>query len=285
MMGIATNTAVASDAGPDQNDVSTSRAIIRAVDVSKVYQSSDGEAVTALTRLTLDVRENEFLVIVGPSGCGKSTLLKLIVGLLPVTDGAIYFHGQAVHGPRTDVGMVFQEPVLLPWRTVRQNVLFPIEILRRKDRNYLEESDRLLTLVGLSGFQDKMPYELSGGMQQRVAICRALIHDPTVLVMDEPFGALDAMTRDEMGAELLRIWQHRRKTVIFVTHSIREAVWLADRVVVMTARPARIADIIEIDFDRPRTEKMQFLPQFGRYVEGIADLVAGRQGKAVLCQD
>jgi NitT/TauT family transport system ATP-binding protein len=212
-------------------------------------------------------------------------LLKLIVGLLPVTDGTIYFHGQPVRGPRTDVGMVFQEPVLLPWRTVRQNVLFPIEILRRKDRDYVEESDRLLTLVGLSGFQDKMPYELSGGMQQRAAICRALIHDPTVLIMDEPFGALDAMTRDEMGAELLRIWQHRRKTVIFVTHSIREAVWLADRVVVMTARPAKIADIIKIDFERPRTDKMQFLPKFGRYVEEIGDIVAGRRAKGLLCQD
>jgi NitT/TauT family transport system ATP-binding protein len=286
MMGVApSTTAPATDVEAHQSDVATSRAIIQAVNVSKVYQSSDGEKIAALTSLNLEVSENEFLVIVGPSGCGKSTLLKLIVGLLPVTDGTIYFHGQPVRGPRTDVGMVFQEPVLLPWRTVRQNVLFPIEILRRKDRDYVEESDRLLTLVGLSGFQDKMPYELSGGMQQRAAICRALIHDPSVLIMDEPFGALDAMTRDEMGAELLRIWQHRRKTVIFVTHSIREAVWLADRVVVMTARPAKIADIIKIDFERPRTDKMQFLPQFGRYVEEIGDIVAGRRAKGLLCQD
>ena len=286
-MILATSTfpTASSDVGPDPENVAGNNAIVQAVNVSKVYQSSDGDAVAALTDLNLEVNENEFLVIVGPSGCGKSTLLKLIVGLLPVTGGTIYFHGQAIRGPRTDVGMVFQEPVLLPWRTVRDNVLFPIEILRRRDRNYVEESDRLLTLVGLAGFQDKMPYELSGGMQQRVAICRALIHDPTVLVMDEPFGALDAMTRDEMGAELLRIWQHRRKTVIFVTHSIREAVWLADRVVVMTARPAKIADIIKIDFDRPRTDKMQFLPEFGRHVEEIADIVAGRRGKALLCQD
>jgi NitT/TauT family transport system ATP-binding protein len=261
------------------------RAIIKAVDVTKTYQSSDGGEIEALTHFNLDVRENEFLAIVGPSGCGKSTLLKLIVGLLPVTSGEIYFNGQAVRGPRTDVGMVFQDPILLPWRTVRHNVLFPIEILRRKDRDYNEESGRLLTLVGLAGFEDKMPYELSGGMQQRAAICRALIHDPTVLVMDEPFGALDAMTREEMGAELLRIWQQRRKTVVFVTHSIREAVWLADRVVVMTARPAKIADVIDIDFERPRTAKMQFLPEFGRHVENIGDLVAGRPGKAVLCQD
>jgi len=267
-----------------QRAADADRPIIRAVNVSKIYQSSDGQSVPALGNFNLDVHENEFLSIVGPSGCGKSTLLKLIVGLLSVSAGDIYFHGQAVRGPRTDVGMVFQEPVLLPWRTVRDNVLFPIEILRRKDRDYIEEADRLLTLVGLGGFQHKMPYELSGGMQQRAAICRALIHDPSVLVMDEPFGALDAMTRDEMGAELLRIWQQRRKTVIFVTHSIREAVWLSDRVVVMTARPAKIADLITIDLPRPRTEKMQFLPEFGRYVEDIGNIVAGRQ-KDLLCRD
>jgi NitT/TauT family transport system ATP-binding protein len=233
----------------------------------------------------LNVAENEFLSVVGPSGCGKSTLLKLIVGLLPITSGEILFHGQPVRGPRTDVGMVFQEPILLPWRTVKQNVLFPVEILKRSDRDYAAEADRLLKTVGLGGFERKMPYELSGGMQQRAAICRALIHDPNVLVMDEPFGALDAMTREEMGAELLRIWQEYRKTVVFVTHSIREAVWLSDRVVVMTARPAKIADIITIDLPRPRTTKMQFLPEFGRYVEEISSIVAHKEGETVLCQD
>jgi NitT/TauT family transport system ATP-binding protein len=252
--------------------------IVRAVDVSKVYQSSDGEPIEALSNFSLDIRENEFLAIVGPSGCGKSTLLKLIVGLLSVTTGQISFRNEVIHGPRADVGMVFQEPVLLPWRSVRENILFPVEILRLKDRNYFDESERLLNLVGLSGFGEKMPYELSGGMQQRAAICRALIHDPTVLVMDEPFGALDAMTRDEMGAELLRIWHQRRKTVIFVTHSIREAVWLADRVVVMSARPARIADVVTIDLPRPRTAKMQFLPEFGAYVESIGSSIAGGKG-------
>lgn len=259
--------------------------MIRIENVTKVYPSRDGDDIQALTDLNLNVAENEFLSVVGPSGCGKSTLLKLIVGLLPITSGEILFHGQPVRGPRTDVGMVFQEPVLLPWRTVKENVMFPVEILKRSDRDYASEADRLLKTVGLGGFERKMPYELSGGMQQRAAICRALIHDPRVLVMDEPFGALDAMTREEMGAELLRIWQEFRKTVVFVTHSIREAVWLSDRVVVMTARPAKIADVITIDLPRPRTAKMQFLPEFGRYVEHIGSIIARKEGETVLCQD
>jgi NitT/TauT family transport system ATP-binding protein len=250
------------------------------VNVSKTYESFDGKAVGAVHNLDLTVEENEFLAIVGPSGCGKSTLLKLMVGLLPPSGGEIYFRDDLVRGPRTDFGMVFQEPILLPWRTIRQNVLFPIEILRKKDRDYDEEAGRLLNMVGLGGFEEKAPYELSGGMQQRAAICRSLIHDPAVLVMDEPFGALDAMTREEMGEELLRIWHQRRKTVVFVTHSIREAVWLADRVVVMTARPARIADVVKIALPRPRTAKMQFLPEFGAYVESIGKLIAGDKSGA-----
>jgi len=258
---------------------------IRVVGASKIYQTQDGGEVEAFTNFNLEIRENEFLVLVGPSGCGKSTLLKMIVGLLPLTSGAIYFQGKKVLSPRTEFGMVFQEATLLPWRSVRENVMLPIEILGKTDKDYRAEADRLLALVGLTGFESKMPYELSGGMQQRCAICRALIHDPRVLVMDEPFGALDAMTREEMGHELLRIWQRHRKTVVFVTHSIREAVWLADRVVVMTARPAKIADIVEISFGRPRTEKMQFLPEFGDYVQSISETIAGRSGKAVLCQD
>ena len=253
--------------------------------VSKVYESRDGDRVHALTNLNLEIGENEFVSVVGPSGCGKSTLLKMIVGLLPATTGQVRFRGEPVRGPRTDVGMVFQEPILLPWRTVKQNVMFPIEILRRPSREYQGEADRLLNVVGLGGFENKMPYELSGGMQQRAAICRALVHDPSVLVMDEPFGALDAMTREEMGVELLRIWQQYRKTVVFVTHSIREAVWLSDRVVVMTARPAKIAEVVTIDLPRPRTAKMQFLPKFGQYVEQISATIARREGEAVLCQD
>jgi NitT/TauT family transport system ATP-binding protein len=258
---------------------------IRVVNASKIYQTQDGGEVEAFTDFNLNIKENEFIVLVGPSGCGKSTLLKMIVGLLPLTNGSIFLQGREVLSPQTDFGMVFQEATLLPWRSVRENVMLPIEILGKTDKDYRAEADRLLALVGLSGFESRMPYELSGGMQQRCAICRALIHNPRVLVMDEPFGALDAMTREEMGHELLRIWQQHRKTVVFVTHSIREAVWLADRVVVMTPRPAKIADIVEIAFERPRTDKMQFLPEFGDYVQSISETIAGRSGKAVLCQD
>ena len=259
--------------------------MIRLERVSKTYTSLDEHPVEAVWDISLAIAEREFVTIVGPSGCGKSTLLKMIVGLLPPSSGDIYFDEVRVQGPRVDVGMVFQEPVLLIWRDVKNNVLFPIEILRRSDRDYEAEAYRLLELVGLKGFERKMPYELSGGMQQRVAICRALIHDPTVLVMDEPFGALDAMTREEMGAELLRIWQERQKTVIFVTHSIREAVWLADRVVVMTVRPGQIAEVISVGLPRPRTAKMQFLPEFGRCVEEISDLISRKPGEAALCRD
>jgi NitT/TauT family transport system ATP-binding protein len=259
--------------------------MIRLDGVSKTYESRDGELLEALKNISLEIADGEFVTIVGPSGCGKSTLLKLVTGLLPVSSGVITFDGVPVEGPRADVGMVFQEPVLLPWRRVRENVLFPIEILRRRDRDYTREADRLLQLVGLGGFERKMTWELSGGMQQRVAICRALIHDPGVLVMDEPFGALDAMTREEMGAELLRIWGERRKTVLFVTHSIREAVWLADRVVVMSSRPGVIAEVIDVGLPRPRTARMQFLPGFARHVEDIGELIARKRGEAVLWQD
>ena len=259
--------------------------MIRIESVSKTYLSQDGEPVEALRDISLEIADGEFVTLVGPSGCGKSTLLKMLVGLLPVSSGAIWFDETRVTGPRVDVGMVFQEPVLLVWRTVKNNVLFPIEILRKRRGDHDAEAQRLLDLVGLRGFERKMPYELSGGMQQRVALCRALIHNPGVLLMDEPFGALDAMTREEMGAELLRIWQGRQKTVLFVTHSIREAVWLADRVVVMTPRPGKIADVLKVGLPRPRTAKMQFLPEFGRLVEDIGELIAKKPGDAVMCQD
>ena len=239
----------------------------------KTYTAARGEPVEALRNIDLNIGEQEFVTLVGPSGCGKSTLLKLIVGLLPITSGKIYFDGSEVKGPRIDVGMVFQQPVLLQWRTVLDNVMFPIEILGKKKKEYQEEAQLLLSLVGLDGFSDRSPWELSGGMQQRVSICRALVHDPKLLVMDEPFGALDAMTRDEMGVELLRIWQERQKTVLFVTHSIRESIILADRVVVMTPRPGEIAKIIEVQLPRPRTEAMEFLPEFEHHIQEIKSLI------------
>ena len=249
--------------------------MIRIDDVSKVYSTRAREAIAALERISLDVGENECVVLVGPSGCGKSTLLKMVAGLLPVTTGSIHVHGTLVDGPREDVGIVFQAPVLLNWRDVLGNVLFPIEILHRDRHQYRLVALDLIRLVGLAGFEDKHPRELSGGMQQRVAICRALIHDPTVLLMDEPFGALDALTREEMSVELTRIWEQRRKTILFVTHSISEAVLLADRVVVMSPRPGRIARIIEVKLPRPRSMATESMPEYRQYADEIRDLIFG----------
>jgi NitT/TauT family transport system ATP-binding protein len=249
--------------------------------VSKVYRARAGEAVHALAEISLDVAENEFVVLVGPSGCGKSTLLKIVGGLIPPTTGRTQVHGTPVTGPREDVGIVFQAPVLLNWRDVLENVLFPIEILRRDRRRYREVALELIRLVGLGGFEDKHPRELSGGMQQRVAICRALIHDPTLLLMDEPFGALDALTRVEMSLELLRIWEERRKTILFVTHSIAEAVLVADRVVVMSSRPGRIARVITVQLPRPRAMTMESSREFRDHADEIRDLIFDRRGVPV----
>jgi NitT/TauT family transport system ATP-binding protein len=230
--------------------------------VSMVYKSRGKGAVTALDNLNLSVGEGEFVTLVGPSGCGKSTILKLVSGLLQATSGQVRVHGQPVRGPRREMGYVFQTPVLLPWRSVRDNVLLPIEMLGQPVKEHVAAADTLLEKVGLHGFEKASSWELSGGMQQRVGICRALIHDPEVLLMDEPFAALDAMTRETIGLELMRIWEERRKTVLFVTHSIPEAVLLADRVVVMTPRPGRIASVIPIDLPRPRTVEMEYDERF-----------------------
>jgi NitT/TauT family transport system ATP-binding protein len=237
--------------------------------VSKRYHTRAGDAVTALDRISLDIRADEFLTIVGPSGCGKSTLLKLLGGVIAPSEGRILVNGRPLEGPSRDVGMVFQSPVLLPWRTVIDNVLFPIEILRWPVSRYRPEAERLVALVGLEGFERTVPRELSGGMQQRVSICRALIHDPPLLLMDEPFGALDAMTREEMGIELLRVWSERRKTVVFVTHSIPEAILLADRVAVMTPRPGRVVGVLDITLPRPRRMDMEFTPEFREYADQV----------------
>jgi NitT/TauT family transport system ATP-binding protein len=255
--------------------------VIRIADVSKVYATRTGEEVHALERIHLDVEENEFVVLVGPSGCGKSTLLKMVGGLLLPTEGRIGVRGAPVTGPREDVGIVFQAPVLLHWRDVLGNVLFPIEILRRDLRQHRPLALDLIRLVGLTGFEHRHPRELSGGMQQRVAICRALIHDPTLLLMDEPFGALDALTRMEMSVELLRIWDERRKTILFVTHSISEAVLLADRVVVMSPRPGRIQRVISVKLPRPRDIAMESTPEFREHADEIRDLIFGGRVGAV----
>jgi NitT/TauT family transport system ATP-binding protein len=209
--------------------------------------------VHAVDGVDLAVGENELVTVVGRSGCGKSTLLRMIAGLIPRSGGAISVAGVPVLGPRRDVAMVFQRPALLPWRSVLDNVLLPAEIMKLDRREARAEAEQLLTLVGLDGFESARPWELSGGMQQRVALCRSLLTKPTVLLMDEPFAALDALTREDLSLELQRIWEERRKTIVFVTHSIDEAVILSDRVVVMTPRPGRVQRIVDVDLPRPRT--------------------------------
>jgi NitT/TauT family transport system ATP-binding protein len=249
--------------------------LIRVARLDKTYPARAGQ-VHALSDVSFEVRTNEFISIVGPSGCGKSTLLKIVAGLLPCTRGEVRIGERAVAKPHADTGLVFQAPVLLPWRTVLQNVLLPIEIARLPQRQFLERARSLLELVGLAGFEDRYPFELSGGMQQRAAIVRALVHDPKVLLMDEPFGALDAMTREQMNLETLRIWQASRKTILFVTHSISEAVFLSDRVLVMTPRPGRLAAVIDIDLPRPRSLDMINTDAFGTYASGIRELLSAR---------
>jgi NitT/TauT family transport system ATP-binding protein len=237
-------------------------------ELSKAYPSRVG-CVTALQHISFSVREGEFVAVVGPSGCGKSTLLKILAGVLPPSAGTACLRGTPINGPRRDIGVVFQSPVLFPWRSVLENVLLPVDVQRRGSGRYRELALELLSLVGLEGFAHRYPRELSGGMQQRVAITRALIHDPAVLLMDEPFGALDAMTREQMNLELQRIWLERKKTVLFITHSIPEAVFLADRVLVMTPRPGRIVDVIGVGIPRPRRLEAMNLPEFGAMVSLI----------------
>jgi NitT/TauT family transport system ATP-binding protein len=233
--------------------------------VGMVYTTASG-AVEALREISLGVAAGEFAALVGPSGCGKSTLLRIIAGLRPATSGAVAVAGRRVDGPLHAVGMVFQAPILLKWRRVLDNVLLPAELAGLDSRRHQDRARELLRLVGLDGFADKYPRELSGGMQQRAALCRALLLDPPILLMDEPFGALDAMTRDELNLELLRVWgegNQRRKTIVFVTHSIPEAVFLADRVVVLTPRPGRVASIVPVSLPRPRTVALRASGDFG----------------------
>lgn len=247
--------------------------LISVRDVQKTFITRSGSAVTALDRTSLDIAEDEFVTIVGPSGCGKTTLLRLIAGIVQPSSGEIILKGRKVVRPSREIGMVFQQPILLSWRTVLDNVLFPIEMLGWPVAKYRDEAMRLLELVGLQGFESARPRELSGGMQQRVSICRALVSDPKVLLMDEPFAALDAMTREELGVELLRIWSERRKTVVFVTHSIAEAILLADRVLVMTARPGRVVRELKIDLPRPRRIEMEHSAEFGRYSDAVRNSI------------
>ena len=223
----------------------------------------------AIRHLSFDVGDGEFLSVLGPSGCGKSTLLMMVAGLIDPTAGEIRIQGAKVTGPRREIGVVFQSPVLLPWRTVLQNVLFPIELLKLPRPHYRRRAMELLRMAKIDEFAGVLPRQLSGGMRQRVAICRALVHDPNILLMDEPFSALDAITRDEMAVELQRIWQVNRKTVIFVTHSIREAAFLSDRVLVMGRRPATIIDELTIELPRPRPIAVTEDETFNRLVRHL----------------
>ena len=241
--------------------------------LEKEYITSTGEIVHALSNINLDISEGEFVSVVGPSGCGKSTLLKILSGLLAKTSGLVTLNNTAIEGPRNDVGIVFQDPVLLLWRTVLQNTLLPSEILNLDSKVTTKRAKELINLVGLDGFEDKFPHEFSGGMKQRNSIIRALIHDPSLLLMDEPFGALDAMTREQMNLELQRIWLESKKTVFFITHSIPEAVFLGDRIVVMTARPGKIAEIIPVDIPRPRDLKTMGDPEFVSLTQRIRGLL------------
>jgi NitT/TauT family transport system ATP-binding protein len=241
-------------------------------DLEKTYTTKGRALVKALAGISVDVENGEFVTIVGQSGCGKTTLLKILAGLLSRSAGTVTLRGEPVNGPRRDIGIVFQDPVLLPWRTVIDNVMLPIEVLRLDRAAYRTRAMDLIHLVGLDGFDDKYPHELSGGMRQRVSLARALVHDPSLLLMDEPFGALDAMTREFMNLELMRIWQEARKTVVFITHSIPEAVFLADRVIVMSARPGRITEIVRVDLPRPRDLDMMASDDFGVYTRKIRHL-------------
>jgi NitT/TauT family transport system ATP-binding protein len=246
----------------------TSSLTVAVNELSKSYSSPEG-TMCALQQISFSVRDCEFVAVVGPSGCGKSTLLKILAGLLPPTQGSASLRGTPITRPRHDIGVVFQSPVLLPWRTVLENVLLPVDVQRLARDRYVKVARDLLELVGLKGFEHSYPWQLSGGMQQRVAITRALIHDPAMLLMDEPFGALDAMTREQMNLELQRIWLERKNTVLFITHSIPEAVFLADRVLVMAPRPGRIVQTLEVTLPRPRGLETMNSPEFCANVESI----------------
>jgi NitT/TauT family transport system ATP-binding protein len=242
--------------------------------LDKVYESAR-EPMYALKDVALHIDEGEFVSVLGPSGCGKSTLLKCIAGLEPVSSGMLALRGEPVAAPPRDMGVVFQRDLLLDWRTILDNVLVAAELRGLPRRGYRDRAVTLLESLGLGGFVERFPWELSGGMRQRVSICRAMLTDPHLLLMDEPFGALDAMTRDELNFELQRIWLASGKTVVFITHSISEAVYLGDRVVVMSRNPGRITDDIAIGLDRPRSLSIRETPRFGDYVAHIREIFAG----------
>jgi NitT/TauT family transport system ATP-binding protein len=244
-------------------------ALIELAGLEKIYKMRGSQAVQAFGPVDLAIDQGEFITVVGPSGCGKSTLLRMLAGLLTRSGGAIRVRGKAIDGPQRDIGVVFQSPVLLPWKSTVENVLLPAAVLGLDKTASRKRALELLAMVGLQDFADRYPGELSGGMQQRVAIARALLHDPAVLLMDEPFGALDAMTRETMNMEIRRIWKGSGKTILFVTHSIPEAVFLGTRVLVLSPRPGRVADLIGIDLPEDRDIDIMSSDRFGHYTKRI----------------
>ncbi|MBS0222464.1 MAG: ABC transporter ATP-binding protein [Proteobacteria bacterium] len=242
--------------------------LIKIEDVTKTYSTRNGP-IRALDPLSLDIKQNEFVSIVGPSGCGKSTLMMMLSGLVSHSTGRISIAGKPINGPYTDIGIVFQQDTLLEWRTVIRNVLLQAELRKLDMVKYTERARHLLEIVGLKDFENMYPHELSGGMRQRASICRALLHNPPLLLMDEPFGALDALTRDQLNVDLMRFWRESPTTVLFITHSVSEAVFLSDRVVIMSARPGRIEDVVDINLPRPRRLAIRETPQFLEYSRRI----------------
>jgi len=245
---------------------------IEAAGVRKIYHTRT-DRIEAVAGVSFAAAKGEFVAILGPSGCGKSTLLMMCAGLETITEGSIRLDGAPIAGPRSSIGVMFQDSTLLPWKSVLNNVLFPARIQGRDMAVARDRAKMLIEMVGLRGFESKRPHELSGGMRQRAAICRALVTDPDILLMDEPFSALDAITRDEMNEALMDIWEKQTKTALFVTHSIREAVFLADRVLVMTRRPARIVEDLRIPFERPRRAGIQESVEFNRICSGLRALI------------
>lgn len=253
---------------------------IRIQNLEKVYQTKE-DAIFAVDDVSFDIHQSQFIAIVGPSGCGKTTILKMLAGLVPYTGGSITIAGKKVTRPQTDLGIIFQDSVLLDWRDVISNVMLQVDIRGLDRAQYMPVAKELIKATGLEGFENKKPYELSGGMRQRVSICRALVHDPPLLLMDEPFGALDALTREQISMDIQHLWMEKRKTVLLITHSIPEAVLLADRVIVMSPRPGRIVDILDIDLPRPR--RLDRLPEkFNEYAGHIRQIF---QASGVLALD
>ncbi len=262
-----------------EKTLSVREPIIEVCNLDQRFKTTSGNTVVALDNVNVSIGDTEFLAVLGPSGCGKSTLMQIMAGLVKPTSGQVQLKGKDVKGPNRDIGIVFQRPALFPWRLVLDNVMLSAEVLGLERSQAKVRAQELLELVGLGDSGKLYPYELSGGMQQRVSIARALMHDPEILFMDEPFGALDALTRETMGLELLRIWEMKRKTVVFITHSVTEALFLADRVLVMSPRPGRVAEDFKVNLPRPRNLDVMSTPGFSEAAGHLRHLLGATIGE------